>query len=175
VYGVEPRAEASINDFAIACLRKISMMGAVSQKVGFACVQALGEMGSNEAISQLARLRTKVKYTVALRLIEKCLREAAERSGLTVDQLEDVAAPSYAIDAEGKAEIAVGDCDATIHLCGDGEVGIMWRNAEGRPVKTAPSYIKAAFPKEAGVLRSGTSPTFAVADMFRLFCNEFYC
>jgi hypothetical protein len=62
--------------------------------------------------------------------------------------------PSYAIDAEGKAEIAVGDCDATIHLCGDGEVGIMWRNAEGRPVKTAPSYIKAAFPKEAGVLRS---------------------
>jgi hypothetical protein len=44
------------------------MMGAVSQKVGFACVQA--EMGSNEAISQLARLRTKVKYTVALRLIE---------------------------------------------------------------------------------------------------------
>ena len=47
-----PERARAIGDFAIACLRKIPMLGAVSQKVGFACVQALGTMESNEAISQ---------------------------------------------------------------------------------------------------------------------------
>jgi hypothetical protein len=124
------------------------MLGAVSQKVGFACVQALGTMESNEAISQLARLRAKVKYTVALKLIEKCLREGADRSGLTVDDLEDLAAPTYPVDKDEKIEITIGDCVATVHLSEDGEVGVMWRNAEGKLVKAPPSHIKKAFPKE---------------------------
>ena len=143
-----PQVASTIGDFGLACLRKIPMLGAVSQKVGFACVQALGAMGSNEAIAQLARLRTKVKYAVALRLIEKCLREAAERSGMTVEDLEDTAAPSYAIDGEGEMEVTIGDSTATVRLSGDGDSAVMWRNAEGRPVKSAPSHIKKAFPKE---------------------------
>src|SRR4029077_17369105 len=48
-------------DFGLACLRKIPNIGAVSQKVGFACVQALGTMENKEAITQLTKLRTKVK------------------------------------------------------------------------------------------------------------------
>jgi Domain of unknown function (DUF4132) len=143
-----PEMASTIGDFAIACLRKIPMLGAVSQKVGFAGVQALGAMESNEAVSQLARLRAKVKYTVALRLIEKCLHEAAERTGLTVDELEDLAAPSYPLDAEGKTGITVGDCAATVRLWEDGEAVVIWRNAEGKLLKTAPSHIKKAFPKE---------------------------
>jgi hypothetical protein len=138
----------AIGDFAIACLRKIPMLGAVSQKVGFACVQALGTMESNEAISQLARLRARVKYKVALKLIEKCLREAADRSGLTVSDLEDLATPSYPLDVEGKTEITVGDASATVHLSEDGEVGIIWRNAEGKLVKAPPSHLKKTLPKE---------------------------
>jgi uncharacterized protein DUF4132 len=143
-----PEMTSTIGDFGLACLRKIPMLGAVSQKVGFACVQALGAMEANEAVAQLARLRAKVKYTVALRLIEKCLREAAERSGMTVDELEDMAAPAYAIDSEGEIEVTIGDCAATVRLSEDGESAMMWRNAEGKPVKSVPSHIKKAFPKE---------------------------
>src|SRR5580704_18904982 len=91
----QPEMASAIGDFGLACLRKIPMLGAVSQKVGFSCVQALGLMECNEAISQLTRLRAKVKYSVAQRLIEKCLNEAAERGGLTIDELEDFAVPSY--------------------------------------------------------------------------------
>src|SRR5262249_6107713 len=69
----QPEMATTLGDFAIACLRKIPMLGAVSQKVGFACVQALGSMECTEAVGQLTRLRVKVKYSVALRLIEKSL------------------------------------------------------------------------------------------------------
>ena len=134
-----PEAASTIGDFAIACLRKVPMIGAVSQKVGFACVQALGSMECAEAVSQLARLRAKVKYYVALRLIEKCLQQAAERNGMTVDELEDLAAPSYSLDAEGQMEVAVGDARATVRLSRDGLVAVIWRNADGEVVKSVPS------------------------------------
>ena len=144
----QPEMASAIGDFAIACLRKIPMLGAVSQKVGFSCVQALGAMECSEAVSQLTRLRAKVKYSVAQRLIEKCLNEAAERSGLTVEELEDFAVPSYSLDADGKTELTIGDAKAIVSLSEDGHVALIWRNADDKFVKSVPSHIKKAFGKE---------------------------
>ena len=143
-----PESASTISDFAIACLRKIPMIGAVSQKVGFACLQALGSMECPEAVSQLARLRAKIKYSVALRLIDKCLKQAAERNGMTVDELEDLASPSYSLDAEGHTEITVGDARATVRLSPGGHVAVIWRNVDGEVVKSVPSRTKKAFARE---------------------------
>ena len=79
----EREVAQAIAEFTLACLRKIPMLGAVSQKVGFAGVQALGAMECSEAVAQLTRLRAKVKYAVALKLIEKSLQQAAARSGMS--------------------------------------------------------------------------------------------
>jgi hypothetical protein len=143
-----PEAASTIGDFAVACLRKIPTIGAVSQKVGFACVQALGSMECPEAVSQLARLRAKIKYSVALRLIERCLEQAAERNRMTVDELEDLASPSYSLDAEGQMKIAVGDASATVRLSPAGLVAVIWRSEDGELVKSVPSHTKKAFAKE---------------------------
>jgi hypothetical protein len=143
-----PEAASIIGDFAVACLRKIPMIGAVSQKVGFACVQALGSMGCPESVAQLARLRVKVRYAVALRLIEKCLQQAAERNGMTVDELEDLAAPSHSLGTEGQKEIAVDDASATVRLSAGGHVSVIWRNADRDVVESAPSRTKKAFARE---------------------------
>ena len=144
-----PDAASAIADFGQACLRKIPMIGAVSQKVGFACVQALGSMECPDAVAQLARLCVKVKYAVALRLIEKCLLQAAERNGLTVSELENQAAPSYSLDAKGIKEIAVGEVRAIVTLSPNGQVAVGWRNAAGEALKSLPSRIKKDFANEA--------------------------
>lgn len=144
----EREAAVAIADFGIACLRKIPLLGAVSQKVGFSCTQALGAMDCSEAVVQLTRLRAKVKYTVARRLIEKSLQQAAERSGLTVQALEDISVGNYGLDAEAKAEINIGDAKAIVRLNEDGRVGVAWHNADGKLVKSAPTHVKKAFPKE---------------------------
>jgi hypothetical protein len=147
-------AALAIADFGIACLRKIRALGAVSQKVGFACAQALGAMDCNEAVAQLTRLRAKVKYSVARRLIEKSLHQAAGRSGLTVQELEDISVGHYGLDAQGAAEMKVGDAKAAIRLGEDGRVTVSWQNSDGNAAKSAPTPIKRAFPKE---VRSVTS------------------
>ena len=144
----EPATAIAIADFAIACLRKVPNLGAVSQKVGFACVQALGAMECSEAVAQLTRLRARVKYTVARRLIEKSLQQAAERSGLSIEEIEDICIARYDLDERGTREIGLGDAKATIILRDDGGVAITWHNADGKLVKTAPAHIKKAFAKE---------------------------
>ncbi|MGE5207101.1 MAG: DUF4132 domain-containing protein [Chlamydiota bacterium] len=144
----EPETAISIGDFGIACLRKVPNLGAVSQKVGFACVQALGVMDCAEAVSQLTRLRARVKYSVARRLIEKSLQQAAERSGLSVEEIEDICVARHGLDKRGNREIMLADTKATISLREDGGVAIAWHNADGKLVKAAPAHIKKAFAKE---------------------------
>jgi hypothetical protein len=142
------QAATAIGDFGIACLRKVPLLGAVSQKVGFACIQALGGMQCKEAVSQLTRIRAKVKYSTARRLIEKSLLLAAERSGVTVGELEDISVPRYPLDAAGIAETQIGDCVAAVRLCEDGRVVTTWRNVSGKPLKSVPAHIRKSFPKK---------------------------
>lgn len=137
-----------LGDFGIACLRKIRMLGAVSQKVGFACVQALGAMECNEAISQLSRLRAKVRYSVARRLIEKSLRQAAERAGMTTEDLEDSCVERFSLNAEGKVEVGLGDAKAHLKLNEDGGVATAWYNADGKLMKSAPAHVRKAFAQD---------------------------
>lgn len=144
----EPGAAIAIADFGIACLRKVPNLGAVSQKIGFACVQALGTMDCSEAVAQLTRLRARVKYTVARRLIEKSLQQAAERSGMSVEEIEDICVARYGLSENGTREIALGDAQVTISLREDGSGVVAWHNADGKLVKTAPAHIKKAFAKE---------------------------
>jgi hypothetical protein len=138
----------AIGDFGIVCLRKIPLLGAVSQKVGFACIQALGTMQCKEAVSQLTRLRAKIKYSTARRLIEKSLNFAAQRNGLTVGELEDISVTRYPLDPQGIAEVGIGDSLAAVRLCEDGRVVVTWHSAGGKPLKSAPSHIRKAFPKK---------------------------
>ena len=143
-----PDMASTIGDLAVGCLRKVPMLGAVSQKVGFACVQALGSMECNDAVSQLARLRTRIKYSVAQSLIEKSLRQAAQRRGLTVDEVEDFAVKPHALDSEGKTDVAIGDVTVTVQLSVEGQSAVIWRNADGKAVKSAPPTVKKTFSKE---------------------------
>jgi hypothetical protein len=143
-----PRAAIAIADFGLACLRKVPSLGAVSQKVGFACIQALGAMQCKEAVSQLTRLRAKVKYSTAHRLIEKSLHLAAERSGVTVGDLEDISVPRYPLTPQGIAETQIGDHVAAVRLCEDGRVVTTWYSPAGKLLKSPPSHLRKSFPKK---------------------------
>ncbi|WP_348262257.1 DUF4132 domain-containing protein [Telmatobacter sp. DSM 110680] len=163
-------AAQAITDFALACLRKIPMIGAVSQKVGFAGVQALGAMDCTEAVAQLTRLRAKVKYTIALKLIEKSLQQAAERSGISREELEDFSLDGYGLDQQGTRKIMLEDVTAHLQLATDGGVSVSWWNAEGKLLKSPPPHVRKGFSKEIralGPLAKEIEQSFA-AQRFRI-------
>jgi hypothetical protein len=139
----EPEVCRAVAEFGLTCLRKIPNIGPVSARVGFACVNAFAEMQGMEAVAQLTRMRVKVKYAVAIKLIEKALNAAAERSGLSRDDLEDLAVPNYGLDGDGRRSEKLGACSVDVVLSnGATDIDVRWTNAEGRAVKSAPTDMK---------------------------------
>ena len=133
-------------DVGLTCLRKIPNIGPVSARVGFACVNTLAEMPGIECVAELTRMRAKVKYAVALKLIEKALNGAAERAGLSRDDLEDMAVPTYGFALDGGSSEQFGACRVDLRLVSDtGEVELRWVNATGKPVKSPPAEVKDRF------------------------------
>src|SRR5262249_25811921 len=130
-----------IADFAFACFRKIPQLGAVSHRVGNACVNALAAMPGLNAVTQISRLAMRVKYDVARRLIEKALAEAAERSNVSRDDLEAMSVPTFGLDEEGVRTEVLGDCEAKLAI-GNGDAVLSW-SRNGKLVKSIPAEAKA--------------------------------
>ncbi|WP_263353122.1 DUF4132 domain-containing protein [Acidicapsa acidisoli] len=129
-----------IADFAFGCFRKIPMIGAVSHRVGNACVNALAAMPGLAGVSQLSRLAGRVKYDVARRLIEKAMNEAAERNQVSRDDLEAMAVPTFGLDAAGGRIEQAGDCEARLAIGRDG-ASLTW-SREGKTLKSVPASVK---------------------------------
>lgn len=128
----------AIADFALACLRKIPQIGAVSHRVGNACVNALAIMPGLGAVSQLSRLATRIKYDVARKLIEKALAEAAARNHVTRDDLEAMSVPDCGLDAGGTCTERDADgYEARLSIAPDGTAELAWSHG-GNPLKSAP-------------------------------------
>ena len=129
-----------IANFAFGCFRKIPLIGAVSHRVGNACVNALAAMPGLNGVAQLSRLAARVKYDVARRLIEKAMNEAAERNHVSRDDLESMAVPTFGLDAAGVRTERAGDCEASLTIGREG-ASLIW-SREGKALKSAPANVK---------------------------------
>jgi Domain of unknown function (DUF4132) len=134
-----------IANFAFGCFRKIPMIGAVSHRVGNACVNALAAMPGLDGVAQLSRLAGRVKYDVARRLIEKAMNETAERNQVSRDDLEAMAVPTFGLDATGVRIERVGDCEASLTIGREG-ASLVW-SRQGKALKSAPANVKEEQPE----------------------------
>jgi hypothetical protein len=103
---------SEVGSFAAACFRKIPNRGPVHQGAGNACLWTLGEIGL-DGVGQLGRLKMRVKYVVALRLIDKALTDAASRAGLSPEDLEEIGVPTCDLDEHSRYEDAHGRIEVT--------------------------------------------------------------
>ena len=129
-----------IANFAFGCFRKIPMIGAISHRVGNACVNALAAMPGLAGVAQLSRLAGRVKYDVARRLIEKAMNEAAERNQVSRDDLEAMAVPTFGLNASGVRLERAGDCEARLTIGREG-ASLIW-SRQGKALKSAPANMK---------------------------------
>jgi hypothetical protein len=141
----DERLARALGDAAEACFRKIPQLGARSTRAGNACVGALGSMPGLAAVAQLQRLQARVKQPSALKQILSALTAAAARAGMTRDDLEDLAVPTFGL-VDGCARTMAGDCAAEITFGPNGEVDVRWRRADGRLQASVPADVKRDFP-----------------------------
>jgi len=159
-------AAVDIADFAFACFRKIPQIGAVSHRVGNACVNALAGMPGLNAVTQISRLAMRVKYDVARRLIEKALAEAAERNHVSRDDLEAMSVPSFGLNEEGiRTEIA-GSCQARLAI--ENGVAVLTWSRDGKAVKTFPAEMKTDHAETLAEMKKAAKELQAVLSTQRL-------
>ena len=130
-----------IGELALACYRKIPNRGPVCQGAGNACLWTLGEIGL-DGVGQLGMLKMRVKYAVALRLIEKALGDAAARAGLSPEDLEEIGVPTFDLDEHGRHEQDVGGVLARLEVVDGREAKLSFVPAGGKAQASPPAALK---------------------------------
>jgi hypothetical protein len=136
-----------LSEYAVLCLKKTPGWGAICLGAGNACITVLGAMSHQEAIIQLIRLKRTIKYSVPRKLIEKSLKSAAEKQGMTVDDLEEIALPNYGFDSNGIRREKFGDVNLEIRISGM-DVIWKWILPSGKSQTGIPGDLKTKFPDE---------------------------
>lgn len=149
-----PEVAGALGRFCEKCFRKVPNFGARSVKLGNAALWALSERASEPmAAAELIRLRSAIKYPSARKLIESRLAELADKTGQSVEALEDLSLPDFGLDDDGVLVTQAGDATATIRLTAT-DTDLSWQNAAGKAVKAAPANIKSDHASELTAVRN---------------------
>ncbi len=150
----DPELCRLVSRFAEASLKKIRMLGAVSQKVGNACVNVLAEMPGLEPVMQLSGLARRIRYDTAQRLIEQALEQAAQRAGVSRDQLEEMTVPDFGLDPGGTRTEQFGEYSAHLAIELSTSVRITWTDPENKSLKSVPAAVKQQHAEDLKALQS---------------------
>jgi hypothetical protein len=143
----DPEMARALLALGVSGYRKIPMQGPRSAKVGNACVWALGNMLGMNGIAQLSILKIKVKSLSAQKVIANAFELAARRTGLSADEIEELAVPSYGLEEVGLRRDVFGEFVSTLKVNGS-DVSQVWEKA-GKALKSAPQAVKTEHAEES--------------------------
>jgi hypothetical protein len=131
----------ALGDAGVACFKKLANIGARSTKAGNACVYALGAMPGLASVAQLQRLAERVKLPSAQKQIGAALDVAAARAGLTRDDLDELATPTFGL-ADGCVCWTLGDYTVELRVEPSGAAQLRYVRSDGRSQSGVPAALK---------------------------------
>ena len=144
----------SLGRLGMAAYKKIPQVGPRTQKVGNAVVYSLGQLANDSALAQLAYLKTRVKMTNVQKFIGKALQAAAEKRGVSPEEIEEMGVPAYGMTNVGIREETIGDFTARVAVNAKGKAELLWVKADGKMQKSVPAAVKADFADDLKELKS---------------------
>jgi len=142
---------SAIGSAADVCFKKLPGIGPRAPKIGNACLWALSHASSEAAIAQLSRLKTRAKHASIKTQVAKAFGAAAQQTGLSVADLEEVAVPTCGLTGVGELRRQIGGFTAVLRASHQLSTEIAWVGADGAPQTGVPASVKEKF---AGELRS---------------------
>lgn len=136
-----------VTGVAISAYKKVPGVGPRATKVGNAAIYCLSELGTKEAVGQLAMLKVRVKFGSAQKEIEKAFDAAAAALELPRDQIEELGVPSYGLEEVGKLTETLGDYKAELIVTGS-DAALTWFDEKGKQLKSIPAKVKSEHKEE---------------------------
>jgi len=125
--------------------------GVRSQKVGNACIWALGLRDESEAAAHLVNAKMKIKNGTVLKTLTKTIEAVAARAQLTVDDLEEMSVPDFGLE-NGFIECEFDNVQLRIEIVGN-RANWQWTK-DGKAVKSVPTHVKQEFAPELKELKT---------------------
>lgn len=118
-----------------------------AQKLANTAVLVLGACPGERPLHALALLRLQVRDRRLLRRIDQVLDDVLERVGLSRDELDEVAVPTFGLGSVGRRVVQLGDATATVTIPTDGgRPTLTWTKIDSRgrvkTVKSAPASVR---------------------------------
>jgi hypothetical protein len=143
----DPEMARALAGLAMSAYKKIPGTGPRAAKLGNACFWALANMPGSEGIAQLSILKTKIKAATAQKLIKASLNQAAQRSGITTEEIEELSIPTYGMQEIGVRRDELGEFISELRIDGS-EVEQHWIRKDGRHIASAPKAVKEGYPAQ---------------------------
>ena len=144
-----------LTTLAAKCFRKIPGKGPLAVGLGNACLLALSQNGL-PGVAALARVRSKIRQTNTQETIARYIAQESAKLGVSPAEIEDMAVPDFGLE-NGRLEETYGDYTATLTLA-DGKAEVQWQKA-GKPLKSAPTALKATHADELKELKAAQTQT----------------
>lgn len=133
----------NIEDFCLLCFKKIPNYGAISVKLGNACIYALSQLPAEVSVARLSNFKTRIKYPSVQKYIEKTLLQMAKKRGISIDEIEELGIPHFKLDGNWELIEDIGDTKAKIKIEDFSLVTLTWYNASKNTYqKSIPASIK---------------------------------
>jgi hypothetical protein len=144
---------SAIGTAADACFKKIPGIGPRAPKMGNACLWALSHASSEAAIAQLSRLKTRARHASVKTQVAKAFGAAAEQTGMSVADLEEVAVPACGLTGVGELRRQIGDCTAHLSVTDQLTTETAWIKTDGAKQAGIPASLKEKFGDELRSLK----------------------
>jgi hypothetical protein len=105
------------------------------------------------AVAELNRIRQRKRLGPARGYIEKALTRVAERTGLSLEEIEELVVPTFDLGGVGILRETLGDCAVELAITGTRACEMRWFNAKGKQQKSVPTEVKRAFPDDLKRIR----------------------
>ena len=143
----DPRVARALTSLAISAYKKIPGTGPRAAMLGNACFWALGTIPGEEGVAQLSILKIRVKGNNAQKAIANALNHAAQRSGMTAEEIEEMSVSSYGMEEVGLRRDEFDEVCTEVRVDGS-EVEQVWTRKDGKHLSSAPKAVKDKYPEE---------------------------
>ncbi len=123
------------------CYRKLPGQGATAVGLGNACFYTLANTKGLEGVAHLSKLKLRIKQSNTQTLIEKYLKETADRQGVSVHDIEDLAVDDFGLEND-QIEFDFDGYKALLKITAIGKTSTKWFKPDGTEQKSVPVFVK---------------------------------
>ena len=112
------------------------------------CAALLGASNDPGAAAALATMRVRVTNRNVLKQVDRALEVVAERAGMQVATVIELALPTFDLGPDGRIELPIDGTTAVIAVTRDATVRQVWRETDGTELDRASTALATTHPAE---------------------------